>query len=54
MEPKEFTERMKQIKEGGDIEIRHSDADNLMCEVLADLGYEEGVKIFEEMSKWYA
>ena len=32
----------------------HKDADDLMCEVLSSLGYIEGVRIFEEMEKWYA
>ena len=35
------------------ISSSHEEADDLMCEVLKSLGYEAGVKIFEEMTKWY-
>jgi hypothetical protein len=56
MEPREFTERMKSIAEPhhADEEAQHGNADDLMCEVLRSLGYEEGVRLFEEMPKWYA
>ena len=37
-----------------DCEPRHIDADSLMCEVLRQLGYGDGVDIFENMEKWYA
>ena len=49
----EFTEKMAEISLG-DTEGAHWEADRLMCQVLTELGYGDGVKIFEEMSKWYA
>lgn len=54
MKPKEFAERMRDINEIEFTDDRHHAADELMCEVLNDLGYEEGVEIFENMNKWYA
>jgi hypothetical protein len=54
MTPQEFAEKMKAIDEAGDIEVSHVKADELLCEVLRELGYAEGVKIFSEMDKWYA
>ena len=37
-----------------DEEDAHVLADALMCEILRELGYGEGVDIFLNMSKWYA
>ena len=54
MTPKEFEEKMKEISERDDIEVRHSSGDILMAKVLISLGYEAGVEIFENMEKWYA
>lgn len=52
--PAEFEKRMKEVESIGDIEDRHKEADKLICEVLKSHGYDAGVKIFEEMRKWYA
>lgn len=54
--PKEFFAEMQKISadKSTDEEGRHSWADDLMCELLTSLGYGEGVKVFEEMDKWYA
>lgn len=37
-----------------DRESAHVVADQYMCQVLRDLGFNEGVDIFESMPKWYA
>ena len=50
----EFKDKMKMISERDDEEVRHIEADDLMCDFLEKLGYGEGVKIFKEMRKWYA
>ena len=56
--PEEFAEAMRffsdRYKDGNDIERTHRAMDDLMCETLASLGYEEGVKIFRDTPKWYA
>lgn len=52
--PREFADQMKEFAKGGDLEVTHGMADDLMCKVLYRLGYGEGVEIFEEMDKWYA
>lgn len=56
--PDEFTERMNYLKEHpglkNDKEAQHIVMDALMCEVLEQLGYAEGVEIFENTPKWYA
>jgi len=56
MTPKEFKEKMQKIypTEGYDEEGAHGDADDLMCAALKELGYGDGVKIFENALRWYA
>lgn len=54
MSPKEFADEMRKINEDPDVERKHAWADSLMCEQLKELGYSEGIKIFEKMNKWYA
>ena len=53
--PKEFAEEMKRIAEKDtDEEMCHIEMDDYMCDVLRQLGFEEGVAIFEDTPKWYA
>lgn len=37
-----------------DKEIAHCNADYVICELLKSLGYEDVVKEYEEIDKWYA
>jgi hypothetical protein len=53
--PEQFKERMSKIANGpGDTEGDHADADDLMCELLRELGYGEEIDIYLKMPKWYA
>lgn len=61
MTPEEFKEKMNDVIKSGldpifgfDAEIAHVCADNLMRELLIQLGYEEGVQIFDNMPKYYS
>lgn len=54
MDPDAFAYEMRMIARGDDEEVEHSDMDDLMCEILTSLGYEEGVQIFKDAHKWYA
>ena len=55
MTPEEFAVRMREIANNtGDKEAAHCDADDLLCEMLNELGYGEGVRYFQAMEKWYA
>lgn len=54
MTPEEFKEKMEKICTDEDIQMRHVYAEALMCEVLESLGYEEGLKPYHAMLKWYA
>lgn len=60
MTPEEFARGMDQITyyvndEGWfDEEMAHVKADDLMMKVLTSLGYGEGVRIFDDMPKYYS
>lgn len=54
MSPREFADKMKQITEEEDVEEAHRHMDDLMCNLLNLLGYNEGVAIFNQTYKWYA
>lgn len=63
MTPEEFAEKMKKLSELSfefegrifeDTEGAHCGMDNLMCHVLRELGYGEGIDIFRQTKKWYA
>lgn len=54
MNPEEFAAVMKEISAHDDIKASHCLADDLLCSLLRQHGYTEGVEIFEKMDKWYA
>ena len=37
-----------------DPEGRHDEMDKLMCKLLRELGYGDGVDVFERQEKWYS
>ena len=51
---KEAVEQMKECVNNGDFEVAHLDADNILCDVLTQLGYKELVDLYEKVHKWYA
>lgn len=56
MTPEEFALEMSEIKENYnyDQENCHFMMDCTMCDLLRELGYEDGVDIFASTEKWYA
>ena len=54
MTAEEFNKAMSALADSNDEEVSHREADKLMCRLLTELGYGDGVKHFEEMRKWYA
>ena len=53
--PDEFAAAMAEIAEKERFEDdMHEAMDDLMCEVLRELGYGEGIDIYEDTAKWYA
>lgn len=56
MTPDEFYRRMRRIMQSAweDRERAHAEGDDLMCELLTQLGYDRGVQVFRNTEKWYA
>ena len=56
MTPQQFKEAMQKIhdEQAGDCEMCHASMDALLCKVLRQLGYHQGVDVFEDTGKWYA
>lgn len=54
MTPEEFKKRMQEAAALEYEEVAHPDADGVMCDLLRELGYGDGVDVFEAMPKWYA
>ncbi len=54
--PAEFEDRMTDCAEEGirDPELAHIHADELMCEVLTQLGYGKGIEMFNKVQRWYS
>lgn len=45
---------MSELKNNDDYEALHGTADDILCELLNELGYTDLVRTFEELPKWYA
>ncbi len=51
---KYYKSAMQSIAEDQDIEKRHGDADDNLCDLLMDLGYGDIVRIYKSFDKWHA
>lgn len=51
---KVYMERLKEIQKNTDIEIAHSDADDVLCDLLTELGYGDIVNEYKKIERWYA
>lgn len=50
----EIKEKLKELQESDDVELSHYEADQIICNLLNDLGYTDVVKEYDKISKWYA
>ena len=46
--------KLKKAQDNLNIEMAHSDADEVLCELLSSLGYEDVVAEYRKVSKWFA
>ena len=44
---------LKELEKSFDVEISHIEADIILCNILNYLGYDDVVKAFNKLSKWY-
>lgn len=49
-------EAIAKLKEANklDIEFAHYKADEILCELLNSLGYQDVVEVYNDIYKWYA
>ena len=54
--PEEFLNKMLELKakRKSDPELLHEEANDLLCAMLRELGYGEGVDVYDSMEKWYS
>lgn len=45
---------LQMIQKSHDIEIAHIDADDILCQFLESLGYEDVVSEYQKIDKWFA
>lgn len=50
----EFIKQLQDWQGEGDYETAHSEADDILCDVLKLLGYEDIVEAWDKVGKWYA
>ena len=46
--------KLKELQSGRDIESEHSYADDVLCQLLISLGYQDVVDEWNKVEKWYA
>ena len=51
---KKYMEALKAEQENSDTEETHVHADNVLCDLLTDLGYKPIVEEYHGVPKWYA
>lgn len=54
MTREESINKLKILQEMRDKESAHCNADDVICDLLKALGYEDVVKGYDEIDKWYA
>jgi len=47
-------EALRSLEKLDDTEMAHIEADKVLCSLLEYEGYEEVVKLFNQLKKWYA
>lgn len=45
---------LQMIQKSHDTEIAHIDADDILCQFLESLGYEDVVSEYQKIDKWFA
>ena len=49
-----YMDRLKIAQENTDVELAHVDADDVLCDLLEALGYNNVVEEYHKVEKWYA
>jgi hypothetical protein len=54
MTREEAIKELNKAQSHGDTEAAHGNADDILCELLKSLGYEDVVEEWYKVKKWYA
>ena len=54
MSREEALSKLKELVGSRDIECAHAYADDVLCDLLKSLGYQDVVEAYEQIDKWYA
>ena len=54
MTKEEAIAELNLIRQSDDTEVAHVDADDVLCQLLMSLGYEDVVTAYHDIGKWYA
>ena len=46
--------KLRRLQKSGDIEYAHGEADDVLCELLKNLGFEDVVEEYHKVEKWYS
>jgi len=49
-----YKDRLIELQGSGDTELQHVHADEVLCDMLNDLGFKQIVDEFVKVDKWYA
>jgi hypothetical protein len=47
-------EKLDKLKQTGDIELMHMQADTILCEVLKAMDFDDVVDAWEDVDRWYS
>ncbi len=50
----EAKDDLRDLQKESDVEVAHLKADQILCELLEGLGFQEIVDLYVEIGKWYA
>ena len=45
---------LRMLQQSHDTEMAHIDADDILCQLLETLGYEDVVSEYQKVNKWFA
>ena len=54
MTKEEALDILEELSKSGDFEMAHSEADDVLSELLVSLGYRDVVDVWVKVGKWYA
>lgn len=54
MDRQQAIDRLKEQQGSGDIEAAHIIADEIICQLLTSLGYEDVIAEYNKIDMWYA